>query len=155
MTYSKKELKKYLKNLLKEKDGLANFSFEYQSGHTSFHTRLTIQVTSDKIKHTRIPQGVPVGSAEEANAMKVREIEFSFDSLAAFVEVLVKKKIWDLENCTERALPDTALLTFLIRNNDEVVFKQEIWQICRNDDARTKDLIRALASIVPQDWTPP
>jgi hypothetical protein len=155
LTYSNKELKNYLKRILKEKDGLTNFSFEYQSGHTSYHTRLKILVTSKKIEHRRIHRGVPVDSVEEENATVVREQEFSVDKLAVFVDELVKKKIWDLENCTERALPDTALLTFLIRNNDEIIFKEEIWESCRNDDIRTKELIRVLSAIIPTDWTPP
>ncbi len=134
---------------------MTNFSFEYLSGHTAFFTRLKILVTSTKIVHRRIQKGVPVGGEEEVSAARVREIEFSVEKLAAFVDMLTKQKIWDLENCTERALPDTALLTFLIRQNDEVVFKQEIWESCRNDDTRTRELIRSLAAIIPQDWTPP
>jgi hypothetical protein len=155
VTYSKKELKKFLKGLLKNQSGLPNVSFEYLSGHTAFHTRLKILVTSEKIEHRRIRRGVEVGSPDEANATKVREKDFSVEQLAAFVEVLTKKKIWDLQNCTERALPDTALLTFIIRNNDDIIFKQEIWESCRNDDNRTKDLIRSLSAIIPNDWTPP
>ena len=54
VTYSKKELKKYLKNLVKKQDGLTAFSFEYQSGHTSFHTRLRILITSEKIEHQKM-----------------------------------------------------------------------------------------------------
>ena len=155
VTYSKKELKNYLKSLLKENDGLHHFSLEFFSGHTSFHTRLEILVTSKRIEHRRIQKGVPVDSSEEAKATKVQEIEFSVDKLATFVEVLIKMKIWDLENCTERALPDTALLTFVIRRNDEIVFNQEVWESCRNDDSRTKDLLRALSAIIPDECTPP
>ena len=155
MTYPKKELKKYLKSLWKGKEALDTFSFEYLSGHSSYHTRLKILVTSTKIVHTRIPRGVAVDSAEEGNKAVVRELEFSSDELALFVDELVKKKIWDLENCTERALPDTALITFFIRKNDEIIFKQETWESCRNDDNRTKELIRALSAVIPQDWTPP
>jgi hypothetical protein len=155
LTYSKKELKKYLKSFLKDQDKITSFSFEYLSGHTAFHTRLKILVTSTKIVHRRIQKGVPVDSEDEANAARVREVEFSVEKLVEFVDVLAKKKVWDLQNCTEKALPDTALLTFLIRNNVEVVFKQEIWESCRNDDTRTRELIRALAAIIPQDWTPP
>ena len=155
MTYSKKELKNYLKKLLKEQERLTNFSFEYLSGHTSYHTRLKILVTSEKIEHRRIQRGVAVGDPEETNTTKVHEIDFSVEKLAGFVEKLVKMKIWDLENCTERALPDTALLIFMIRKDNELVFKQEIWESCRNDDNRTREVIRTLSTIVPNDWTPP
>jgi hypothetical protein len=155
VTYSKKELKKYLKSFLKGKEEIDAFSFEYLSGHTSHHTRLKILVTSTKIVHTRIHKGVPVDSVEEGNEAVVREIEFSGEKLAMFVDELVKKKLWDLENCTERALPGTALLTFLIRKNDEIIFRQETWESCRNDDIRTKELIRALSAVIPQDWNPP
>ena len=155
MTFDKKELKNYLKGLLKDQTGLANFVFEYLSGHTAFHTRLKIMITSERIEHRRIPRGVEVGSSGEAKATKVNEKAFSLEDLATFVEVLLKKKIWDLENCTERALPDTAMLTFMIRDNDNIVFKQEVWESCRNDDDRTKDLIRAISAIIPQHWTPP
>ncbi len=155
MTYTKKELKNYLKKLLKNQTELDSFSFEYQSGHTAFHTRLRILITSAKIEHQRIPRGIEVGSPEEANATKVHETEFSIESLSLFIEQLLKKKIWDLENCTDRALPDTAQLTFTIRENENIVFTQNVWQNCRNDDDRTKDLIRAIASIIPMNWSPP
>ena len=155
MTYSKKDLKNYLKDLLKEQDGLDHFTFEYLSGHTSFHTRLRILVNSKKLEHRRIQRGIAVGGPEEENATKVHEIEFSVERLAAFVETLEKLKIWDLENCTERALPDNALLTFIIRKDNEIIFEQEAWEGCRNDDKRTKEIIRALSEIIPQDLTPP
>ena len=155
MTYTKKELKKYLKNLVKKQNRLTAFSFEYQSGHTSFHTRLRILITSKRIEHRRIQRGTPVDSPEETNATKLQETEFSVEKLSAFVKEMVENKIWDLENCTERALPDTALLTFIIRENDIIVFEQKVWESCRNDDTRTKDLLRSLAAIIPQDWTPP
>ena len=155
MTYSKKELKKYLKGLVKDPSGLPNFSFEYQSGHNSYHTRVRILVTSERIEHRRISRGVEVDSPDEAQATKVRETNTSSEQLKTFVETLLKKKIWDLENCTERALPDTALLTFIIRDNGNPIFKQEIWESCRNDDTRAKELIRALSALIPRDWTPP
>jgi hypothetical protein len=155
VTYAKKELKKYLKGLVKDQTGLASLSFEYLSGHTAYHTRLRILITSEKIEHRRILRGTPVGSAQEANATKVRKMDFSLEQMYAFVEALVKKKIWDLENCTERALPDTALLTFSIRNGDDLVFEQKVWESCRNDDKRTIELIRILSAIIPLDWTPP
>jgi len=155
VTYTKKELKKYLKELLKKQDRLTAFSFGYQSGHTSFHTRLRILITSEKIEHRRIQKGTPVDSPHEANVAKVREIEFSVEKLSAFVEELMKNKIWDLENCKGRVLPDTALLTFAIWDNDNLVFEQKVWESCRNDDKRTKELLRSIADIIPQDWTPP
>ena len=155
VTYTKKELKKYLKGLLKEQTELVNFSFEYLSGHTAYHTRLKILITSEKIEQRRIQRGTPVDSAKEANATKIREMEFSIEKLYSFVEELVKKKIWDLENCVERALPDTALLTFIIRDKDNLLFEQEVWESCRNDDKRTIELIRTLATNIPLDWTPP
>ncbi|MFW9807494.1 MAG: hypothetical protein ACFFFK_12265, partial [Candidatus Thorarchaeota archaeon] len=52
-TYTKKELKKYLKNLVKKQDGLTSFSFEFQSGQSSYHTRLRILITSEKIEHQK------------------------------------------------------------------------------------------------------
>ena len=155
MTYTKKELKKYLKDLLKKQDRLPAFSFEYQSGHTAFHTRLRILITSERIKHRRIQRGTPVESPDEENATKLQEMQFSVEKLSAFVKELMKSKIWDLENCTERALPDTALLTFTIRDDDNLVFEQKVWESCRNDDMRTKELLRVLSAIIPQDWTPP
>lgn len=155
MTYSKKDLKNYLKDLLKEQNGLDHFSFEYKSGHTSYHTRLRILVNSKKIEHRRIQRGIPIGGPEEENATKVHESEFSVEKLATFVETLDKLKIWDLENCTDRALPDTVLLTFIIRKDDEIIFQQESWESCRNDDKRTKDILRALSVIIPPDLTPP
>ncbi|MFX1560410.1 MAG: hypothetical protein ACFFBL_07465 [Promethearchaeota archaeon] len=153
--YTKKELKKYLKELVKKQDRLTAFSFEYQSGHSSFHTRLKILITSERIEHRRIPSGTPVDSPEETSATKLQEMKFSVEKLSSFVKELMKSKIWDLENCTERALPDTALLTFVIRDNDNLVFEQKVWGSCRNDDRRTKELLRSLAAIIPQDWTPP
>jgi hypothetical protein len=155
VTYSKKELKKYLKGLVKDPAGLPNFSFEYRSGHTSYHTRLRILVTSERIEHRRISRGIEVDSPDEAKATKVRETNISTEQLKIFVEALLKKNIWDLKNCTDRAAPDTPLLTFIIRDNGNPIFKQEIWQICRNDDTRAKELIRALSALVPLDWTPP
>ena len=155
MTYTKKELKKYLKNLVKKQAGLTAFSFEYQSGHSAFHTRLRILITSERIEHRRIQRGTPVDSPEEANATKMQVMEFSAEKLSAFVKELRDSKIWDLENCTERALPNTALLTFAIRDNDNLVFEQKVWESCRNDDKRTKELLRSLSAIIPQDWNPP
>lgn len=155
MTYSKKELKNYLKHLLKEGTGLANFSFEYEYGHTAFQSRIRIIVSSDKITHWKVPKGTPIDASEESKVAKKRELEFSADKLSMFIQELMKKKIWDLENCTERALPDTALLTFSIRDNDNVLFKQETWESCRNDDKQTKDLLKSLAGLLPLDWPPP
>lgn len=155
VTYTKKELQKYLKDLVKRQDRLRTFSFEYQAGHTSFHTRLRILITSERIEHRRIPKGTPVESPDEANVTKLQEMDFSLERLLAFVNELMKNKIWDLENCTERALPDTALLTFTIRDNDSPVFERKVWESCRNDDRTTKELIRSLAAIIPQGWSPP
>lgn len=155
MTYTKKELRKYLKDLVKKQTGLAAFSFEYQSGQSTFHTRLRILITSERIEHQRIQKGTPGGSLDEANETRTQEMGFSVEKLSAFVKELMKNKIWDLENCTERALPDTALLTFTIKNKDDLVFEQEVWESCRNDDKRTKELLRSLSAIIPQDWTPP
>ena len=154
MSYSKKELKNYLKGLLKDNSTLSSFMFEYKSGHTAFHTRLRINISSDKIVHSRIPRGTPVGE-NEAQAAKVRELDFSVEQLKAFVKDLIDRKIWDLDNCTERALPGTALLSFAIRSGDELLFNQEIWESCRNDNSRTKDLLRTISARLPADWTPP
>ncbi|MFX0053945.1 MAG: hypothetical protein ACFFAD_03355 [Candidatus Hermodarchaeota archaeon] len=155
MTYTKKELRNYLKDLLKGKAELANFSFEYQSGHTAYYSRLRITVTSDKITHWKIPKGTPVDIKNETKAAKKRETAFSNDDLSAFIGELSKKKIWDLQNCTERALPNAAVLTFSIRDKDDLVFEQKVWESCRFDDKRTKELIQTLAGIIPLDWTPP
>ena len=155
MTYSNKDLKNYLKGLVKDPSGLPNFSFEYLSGHTSFHTRLRILVTAERIEHRRISRGVEVGSPDEEKATKVRETSITNEQLQTFIEALLKRKIWELENCTDRALPDTALLTFIIFENGNPVYKQEIWESCRNDDTRAKELIRALSALVPEEWTPP
>lgn len=155
MAYTKKELRNYLKDLVKGKIELVGFSFEYRSGHTAFHSRLRIVLSSDKIMHWKIPRGIPVDSSKETKSARKREIEFSIDKLRLFVQELVKNKIWDLENCTERALPDTALLSFSIRNNDNLLFEREVWENCRNDDRQTKDLLKAIAAILPPDWPPP
>ncbi len=155
MAYTKKELRNYLKDLLKGKTELTNFSFEYRSGHNAFHSRLRIILSSNKITHWKIPRGTPVDSSEETKSARIREIEFSIDKMKLFVQELIKNKIWDLENCTERALPDTALLSFSIRNNDNLLFEQEVWENCRNDNKQTKALLKVLAAILPQDWPPP
>jgi len=155
VSYTKKELKNYLKGLLKEKAGLTNFSFEYQSGHTAFHSRLRIILTSQKIEHWKVPKGTPIDSAEEKKVAKIRKMEFSPEKMLVFMQELVKKKIWDLENCTERAMPGTVMLSFSIKDDDNLLFEQKIWGSCRNDDKRTKELIRALATNIPLDWTPP
>lgn len=155
MTYTKKELKNYLKDLLKGKAELATFSFEYQSGHTPYYSRLRITMTSDKIVHWKIPKGTPVDITKEKKAARKREITFSVEKLSAFIQELVKKKIWDLENCTERALPNAAVLAFSIRDNENLLFEQKVWESCRFDDRRTKELLKALAANIPLDWTPP
>lgn len=155
MTLTKKELKNYLKDLLKGKAELANFSFEYQSGHTAYYSRLRITVTSDKIVHLKIPKGTPVDIKKEIKAAKKREIAFSNDKLSVFIQELGKKKIWDLENCSERALPNAAVLTFSIRDKDNLLFEQKVWESCRFDDKRTKELLRTLSANIPLDWTPP
>jgi hypothetical protein len=155
VSYTKKELKNYFKNLLKGKAELANFSFEYRSGHTSFHSRLRIILSSDKITHWKIPKGTPVDSSEETKAARIRETDFSIDKLRMFVQELAKHKIWDLENCTERALPDTARLSFSIRDSDNLLFEREVWETCRNDNKQTKELLKDLAAVLPQDWPPP
>lgn len=155
MTYTKKELRNYLKNLIKGKAELSDFSFEYRSGHTAYYSRLRITVTSEMIVHWKIPKGTPVDIKKETKAAKKREIAFSNDKLSVFIQDLVKKKIWDLENCSERALPNAAVLTFSIRNNDDLLFEQKVWESCRFDDKRTKELLRTLATNIPLDWTPP
>jgi hypothetical protein len=155
VSYTKKELRNYLKDLLKGKIDLGGFTFEYRSGHTAFHSRLRIILASDRITHWKIPKGIPVESSEETKAARIRETEFSIDKLRVFVQELAKSKIWDLKNCTEKALPDTALLSFSIRNNDTLLFEQEVWENCRNDNKQTKELLKVLAAILPQDWPPP
>ncbi len=155
MVYTKKELKKYLKGLLKKNARLENFSFEYQSGHTAYYSRLRITMTSEKILHWKIPKGTPVDISKEKKAAKKREIAFSNEKLSIFLQELVKKKIWDLENCSERALPNTPLLTFSIRDNANLLFEQKVWESCRFDDKLAKELIGILAANIPLDWTPP
>ncbi len=154
VSYSKKELKNYLKDLEKKKAGLSGFAFEYRAGHTAFHSRLRIMLTCDKIMHSKIPKGVPV-DANEGQSAKVREMAFSEDDLLLFIKELLDKKIWDMENCTDRALPDTAQLSFLIKDGGNTLFEQTVWENCRNDDKRTKELIRSLAALLPKDWPPP
>lgn len=155
VTYTKNELKNYLKDLVKGKADIGEVSFEYLSGHTSFHRRLVITIDPEKISHWKAPKGTEIGSAEEAKAAKISEKEFSRDELLAFIQGLEKRKIWDLENCTERALPDTAQLSFLIKRSGDVIFEQKIWESCRNDDDRTKDILRLISSLLPPKWTPP
>ena len=154
MTYTKKKLKNYLKDISKKSE-LSSFSFEYESGHMVFQARLRIILSSGKIIQWKIPQKTPLDREKEKEEAKIREIDFSEQKLLIFVEGLRKRKIWDLENCTQRALPDTPLLTFRIRNNDQLVFEQQVWENCRNDCKRTKELIRNLAALLPLDWSPP
>ncbi|MHA1970569.1 MAG: hypothetical protein ACTSXE_01835 [Candidatus Thorarchaeota archaeon] len=154
MTYTKKELKNYLKDLSKKAE-LSSFSFEYESGHLEFHSRLRIILSSGKIIQWKIPKKTPLDREKEKEKAKIRETDFSDDKILIFIEDLRKRKIWDLENCTERALPDTPLLTFSIRNNDQLVFEQQVWENCRNDCKRVKELIRALEALLPLDWSPP
>jgi len=154
VTYTKKELKNYLKDLSKKAE-LSSFSFEYESGHLEFHSRLRIILSSGKIIQWKIPKKTPLDREKEKEKAKIRETDFSDDKILIFIEDLRKRKIWDLENCTERALPDTPLLTFSIRNNDQLVFEQQVWENCRNDCKRVKELIRALEALLPLDWSPP
>ena len=155
MTYTKKELKNYLKGLLKEKEGFDTFSFEYLSGHTEFFLRLRLIVLSGKVVHWRIPRGTQVGITEEKKAAKIRETDFSSEQMLVFIDALFKNKIWDLENCTEKPLPDTALLTFVIKEDEKPIFKQEVWESCRNDNDQTKAILKALTATIPEEWTPP
>ena len=154
MTFTNKELKNYLKGLSKKAE-LSSFSFEYESGHLEFHSRLRIILSSGKIIQWKIPKKTPLDREKEKEKAKIRETDFSDDKILIFIEGLRKRKIWDLENCTERALPDTPLLTFSIRNNDQLVFEQQVWENCRNDCKRTKELIRILAALLPLDWSLP
>ncbi|MHA2067546.1 MAG: hypothetical protein ACXABY_24545, partial [Candidatus Thorarchaeota archaeon] len=107
------------------------------------------------IVHWKIPKGTPLDITKEKKAAKKREVAFSVEKLSSFIQELVKKKIWDLENCSERALPNAAVLTFSIRDNDNLLFEQEVWESCRFDDKRAKELLRTLATNIPLDWTPP
>ena len=86
---------------------------------------------------------------------KKRETEVSDEKVLIFVQALQKRNIWDLENCFEKSLTDAPLLTFRIKNNDQLVFEQQVWERCRNDSKRTKEVIRALAALLPLDWSPP
>ena len=155
MTYTKKELKNYLKDLLKEKKELADFSFEFQSGHMEFHARLRLILSSHKIIQWKIPQKTPVDSKKEKAEAKIREMDVSKEQLLIFLKSIIKRKIWDLENCEYRALSDTPLLYFKIKNKDQLIFETEVWEACRNDSARVKEIIRALGALQPRDWTPP
>lgn len=155
VTYTKKELKNYLKDLLKEKTELSSFSFEYQSGHLEFHSRLRIFVSSNRIIQWKIPYKTPIVLEEEKKAATIREIEISKENLLVFLEQIIKSKIWDLENCTEQSLSDTPLLFFKIRNEDQLVFEEEVWENCRNDSARVKEVIKALGALLPPEWPPP
>lgn len=120
-----------------------------------FHSRLRIILSSGKIIQWKIPKKTPLDREKEKEKAKIRETDFSDDKILIFIEGLRKRKIWDLENCTERALPDTPLLTFSIRNNDQLVFEQQVWENCRNDCKRTRELIRTLEALLPLDWSPP
>ena len=155
MTYTKKELKNYLKDLLKEKTELSSFSFEYQSGHLEFHSRLRIIVSSDKIIQWKIPPKTPVVLEEEEKEAKIREIEVTKEKLLVFLESIIKRKIWDLENCYLHSISDSPLLLFKIRNKDQLVFEEEVWENCRNDSTRVKELIKSLGAILPLEWPPP
>ncbi len=75
--------------------------------------------------------------------------------MLAFIKDLTKSKVWDLENCTDRALPDTPLLIFRIRDGGELIFEQQAGEICKNDSNRVKEIIRALESTIPPEWPPP
>ena len=138
VTYTTKELKNYLKDLSKKKVELSNFSFEYESGHLEFHTRLRIILAFGKITQWKIPKKTPLDEERENKEAKKREIEISEEKMLIFVEGLRKRKIWDLENCTQKALPDTPLLTFRIKSDDQLAFEQQVWENCRNDSTRVK-----------------
>jgi hypothetical protein len=153
VTYSKKELKNYLNDLLKNNSKLSSFSFEYESGHLEFQSRLRIFLVSGKLIQWKIPKKTPLDREEEV--AKIRETEISEEKVLAFVEGITKWKIWDLENCSEKALSETALLTFRIKYNGEVVFEQQVWENCRNDSKRVKEVIRSLGTILPLEWSPP
>ncbi|TFG31342.1 hypothetical protein EU528_06530 [Candidatus Thorarchaeota archaeon] len=140
---------------MQEKTELSSFSFEYESGHLEFHSRLKIIISSGKIVHWKIPKKTPLDREKEREEAKIREIEISNEKLRDFIEDIRKRKIWDLENCTERALPDTPMLTFRIKNNEQLVFEQQVWENCRNDSVRAKELIRTLGALLPLDWPPP
>ncbi|MFW9845055.1 MAG: hypothetical protein ACFFEV_10800 [Candidatus Thorarchaeota archaeon] len=140
---------------ISKKGNMSGFLLEYESGHMEFQARLRIILSSDKIIQWKIPSKTPLDREIEEKEGTKRETEISDEVLAAVVEELQKKKIWDLENCTDRPLPDTALLTFRIKNQNQVVYEQQVWENCRNDSKRTKELIKILASILPSDWTPP
>ncbi|MGY5880624.1 MAG: hypothetical protein RTV31_10255 [Candidatus Thorarchaeota archaeon] len=155
MTYTKKELKNYLKDLLKEKRELTDFSFEYQSGHLDFHARLRIILSSGKIIHWKIPKKTPVDLEKEKVEAKISEMDISKEQLLDFLKNITKRKIWDIENCDYRALSDTPLLYFKIKNKDQLVFETEVWEACRNDSVRVKEIIRALGTLLPRDLTPP
>ncbi len=155
VTYTKKELKNYLKDLLKKKEELSSFSFEYGSGHMEFQSRLRIILSSGKISHWKIPKKTPLDRVTEEKEGKKRETDVSNEKILIFVEGLRKRKIWDLKNCTERALPDTPLLTFRIKKDDQIIFEQQVWENCRNDCKRTRELIRTLEALLPLDWSPP
>jgi len=155
VTYTKKELKNYLKDLLKEKKELADFSFEYQSGHLDFHTRLRIILSSGKIIHWKIPKKTPVDLEKEKAEAEIHEMDISKEQFLVFLKSIIKRKIWDMENCEYRALSDTPLLYFKIRNKGEIVFDSEVWEACRNDSVCVKEIIRALGALLPLDWSPP
>ncbi len=155
MTYTKKELKNYLKNLLKKKEELSFFSFEYESGHMEFQARLRIILSSGKIIQWKIPTKTPLDREKEDEVAKKREVEISEEKILVFIEGIRKRKIWDLENCTQKALPDTPLLTFRIKHDDQLAFEQQVWENCRNDSKRVKELIRTLEALLPLDWSPP
>jgi len=154
VTYTKKELKNYLKDLSKQAE-LSSFSFEYESGHLEFHARHRIILSSGKIIQWKISKKTPLDRVKEEKEGKKRETDVSDEKILIFVEGLTKRKIWDLNNCTDRALPETPLLTFRIKNNDELVFEQQVWEKCRNDCKRTKELLKILEALLPLDWSPP
>ena len=155
MTYTKKELKNYLKELSKKKAEVSSFSFEYESGHREFQARHRIILSGGTIIQWKIPKKTSLDRETEEKEGKKQEIEVSDEKILIFVEGLRKRKIWDLENCFEKSLTDAPLLTFRIKNNDQLVFEQQVWERCRNDCKRTKEVIRALAALLPLDWSPP
>ena len=155
MTYTNKELKNYLKELSKKKTELSSFSFEYESGHLKYQARHRIILSSGSIIQLRIPKKTPLDRETEEKEGKKRETEVSDEKVLIFVEALQKRNIWELENCFEKSLTNAPLLTFRIKNNDQLVFEQQVWERCRNDSKRTKEIIRALGALLPLDWSPP
>ncbi|MFX1449308.1 MAG: hypothetical protein ACFFCM_00615 [Promethearchaeota archaeon] len=153
--YNKKLIEEFLRDVLEKPKMRDKFEFDYKAGHTAFHARVYLTISFNELVYKYFPRGTPMNPIEEEKRAQIQKRSLSEEVATNFLKGLIKNSVWNLLNCTDIVEPDTALLTFIIKNGAEIIFQSEIWESCRHTAEHTKSILDLLLEISPKKPMPP